>query len=99
MAGEVPTTATTTVQAAPVAYGAPAVTYGAAPAVTYGAAPAVTYGAAAPATYAAARPVTYGAVPGAMTYGAPVAYGAPAAYATVTGVDMNQNGIPDVLEQ
>merc|ERR1719433_2029339 len=49
------------------------------------------------ATYAA--PASYAAP--AVQYAAPTQayYAAPAATATVTGVDMNYDGIPDVLQQ
>merc|ERR1719350_2019444 len=70
-------------QQAAVSYAAPA------PAVYAAPAPAVQTIAAAPAVYAAPQPVA----------AAPTVYGAPTATATVTGVDMNRDGIPDVLQQ
>merc|ERR1712062_651231 len=52
------------------------------------------YAAPAPAVqYAAPAPAVQYAAP------APAVYAAPAAAMTVTGVDMNRDGIPDVLQQ
>merc|ERR1719384_1305284 len=84
---------------AAVSYAAPAVqTVAPAPAVYAAPAPAVQYVAPAPAVYAApaaATAVSYAAP--AVQYAAPAIYAAPAAGAfTVTGVDMNRDGIPDV---
>merc|ERR1719497_8784 len=64
---------------------AAAVSY-AAPAMQMAApAPAVSYAAPAPAVYAAPAPAMY-AAPAAATM-------------TITGVDMNRDGIPDVLQR
>merc|ERR1712064_21122 len=66
--------------------------YGAAPAVNYAApASAVSYAAPGPAvSYAAPTSTAY--APAQATYAAPTSV-------TVTGVDMNRDGIPDVLQQ
>merc|ERR1719205_320153 len=69
-------------------------------AVTY-AAPAIQTIAPAPAVYAAPAPaVSYSApAPAIQTIApAPAVYAAPQATMTVTGVDMNRDGIPDVLQ-
>jgi len=62
--------------------------------VSYAApAPAVSFAAPAPAvTYAASAP--------ALTYTVPqvVTYGVPTVSVTVTGMDSNRDGIPDVLQ-
>merc|ERR1719476_1203776 len=73
---------------------APAVHYAApAPAVSYAApAPAVQYAAPAPAVSCAA-PATQHVAPAPAVYAAPAA-----ATMTVTGVEMNRDGIPDVLQ-
>merc|ERR1719361_1095731 len=54
-----------------------------------------TYMAPAPAVYAAPSPAYGYAAPAPAVYAAP----APAQAMTVTGVDMNRDGIPDVLQQ
>merc|ERR1719242_2759908 len=55
------------------------------------------------ATYAAqasyVSPAAQYAAPAAQYTAAPAVYAAPAAQYTVTGVDMNHDGIPDVLQQ
>merc|ERR1719384_681326 len=80
--------------AAAVSYAAPAVqTVAPAPAVYAAPAPAVQMVAPAPAVYAAPAPAVQYAAP------APAVYAAPSATMTITGVDMNRDGIPDVLQR
>merc|ERR1719264_1136643 len=62
-------------------------------AVSY-AAPAVQTVAPAPAVYAAPAPAVQYVAPAPAVYAAPAA-----ATMTITGVDMNRDGIPDVLQQ